>query len=147
MNEQRTSEAQRNPALIHEALLYRDNGHLGDVVSDFAAQAARAGEALLVVLPAASEDVVRSAVCDSGAELHFEGMSACGRNPTCLLDLFEDWIEDHDGPVRVIDEPVWPGRRSCAPVSPGPGYGCTCTARPECCRVYPAFAGVANSRD
>ncbi|MEO6858760.1 MAG: anti-sigma factor RsbA family regulatory protein [Solirubrobacteraceae bacterium] len=111
MNEQRTTEAQTSPALIHEALLYRNDGHLGDVVSDFAVQAARAGEPVLVVLPAASENVVRSAVCDSGAELHFEDMSACGRNPACLLDLFADWIEDHDGPVRMIDEPVWPGRR------------------------------------
>lgn len=111
MNEQRTFEAPIDSALVHEALLYRNARHLGDVVADFATQAADAGEPILVVLPDGSHDLVRSAVSDTGAELRFEDMSACGRNPSCLLDLFQDWIEAHDGPVRVIDEPVWPARR------------------------------------
>lgn len=112
MNEQRTTfPAQTGPALVHEALFYRNARHFSAVVADFVAQAAAAGEPVLVVLPAASDDVVRAAVSGSGAELHFEDMSVCGRNPSCLLDLFEDWIADHAGPVRVIGEPVWPGRR------------------------------------
>jgi hypothetical protein len=96
--------------LVHEALLYQNREHFGDVVAGFASEAARVREPVLVVLPALSHDLVRSAAAPSGADLHFEDMSARGRNPTCLLDLFGDWIDEHDGPVRVIDEPIWPGR-------------------------------------
>ena len=37
-------------------------------------------------------------------------MAERGEIPSCLLDIVEDWIDDHDSPVRVIDEPLWPGR-------------------------------------
>lgn len=109
-HQQRTSPEQTRTSLVHEALLYRNPEHLSNVVAHFAIDAAQAGEPLLVVLPEASHELVRNAVAPTGADTHFEAMSARGRNPSCLLDLFEDWIAGHDGPVRVIDEPVWPGR-------------------------------------
>jgi len=33
-----------------------------------------------------------------------------GATPACLLSVYQDWIDAHLGPVRVIGEPVWPGR-------------------------------------
>ncbi|MDQ6836336.1 MAG: sensor histidine kinase [Actinomycetota bacterium] len=97
--------------MVHEALIYRGTNHFGDVVSAYATEAAEAGEPVLAVLPQGSYELVQSAVHGSGAQTQFEDMSERGRNPTCLLDVFEDWIDAHDGPVRVIGEPVWPGRR------------------------------------
>ncbi|MEA2213080.1 MAG: hypothetical protein QOF83_3028 [Solirubrobacteraceae bacterium] len=110
VNVQSTPSEQTEEGLVHQALLYRNPEHLGDVVGRFATDAARTGEPLLVVLPAATHDLIRNALAPAGAELHFEDMSERGRNPSCLLDLFEDWISEHDGPVRVIGEPIWPGR-------------------------------------
>jgi anti-sigma regulatory factor (Ser/Thr protein kinase) len=95
---------------VHEALLYRNAEHLGHVAAGFADEAAGRGEPVLVVLPAPSRALMADALARTGAELRFEDMYACGRNPSCLLGLFEDWIAEHDGPVRVIDEPVWPER-------------------------------------
>ena len=109
-HQQQTSPEQTKPSLVHEALLYRNPEHLADVVAHFATDAAQAGEPLLVVLPEASQELACNAMAPAGADIRFEAMSVRGHNPSCLLDLFEDWIADHDGPVRVIDEPVWPGR-------------------------------------
>ncbi len=37
-------------------------------------------------------------------------MHELGRNPSCLLSVYQDWIDAHAGRVRVIGEPIWPGR-------------------------------------
>lgn len=110
MNVQRTSPSGAEAELAHAALLYRSPEHLGDVVADFATQAAQGGEPILALLPEGSYERVQNAIQDTGAETHFEDISERAANPSCLLEVFESWIDDHDGPVRVIDEPVWPGR-------------------------------------
>jgi anti-sigma regulatory factor (Ser/Thr protein kinase) len=110
VNEAQTSARQSASGLFHAALLYQNDDHLGAVVAEFGGRAADAGEPVLAVLPRGSYELVQNALQATGAETHFEDMSERGGNPSCLLDLVGDWIDDHDGPVRVIDEPLWPGR-------------------------------------
>src|ERR1019366_1277283 len=88
VTERQRSQPQVDTSLVHEALLYQNPEHFGDVVAGFASEAARVREPVLVVLPGPSHDLVRNAAGPSGADLHFEDMSARGRNPACLLDLF-----------------------------------------------------------
>jgi hypothetical protein len=90
VNEQPTSPEETEPTLVHEALLSENPDHLGDVAAKFATNAARAGEPLLVVLPEASHELVLNAVATAGVDLRCQDMSARGRNPSCVLDLFED---------------------------------------------------------
>lgn len=107
---QETSGRDGAEGLFHAALLYQNADHFGDVVADFAARAARADEPVLAILPPDSLSLVQNAVAGTGAETHFEDMAERGANPSCLLDVVSDWIDDHEGRVRVIDEPLWPGR-------------------------------------
>lgn len=96
--------------LHHEALLYRDRGELQYAVRAFVHAAADAGEPVLVALPRANLDWLPNALSDAQTEVHFEDMSEIGRNPSCLLPVFQDWIADQQGRGRVISEPMWPGR-------------------------------------
>ncbi len=98
------------PTLNHEALLYRRSDELGDVIRDFVTDAGASGEPALVVLPPENLELAKNAVADTAVEVRFEDMSELGHNPSCLLSVYEAWIEDHQGPVRVVGEAVWPGR-------------------------------------
>lgn len=37
-------------------------------------------------------------------------MTTVGRNPNRIMALIQDWSEHHQGSVRFVGEPVWPGR-------------------------------------
>ncbi len=96
--------------LIHEALLYRTPEAFAEQVSAFVCAGQGAGEPVLAVLPPDSLRCAQSALAARAAEVQWASMLEVGRNPACLLSVYQDWIDAHPGPVRVIGEPVWPGR-------------------------------------
>ncbi len=96
--------------LIHEALLYRTPEAFAEQVSAFVCAGQTAGEPVLAVLPPDSLQCAQRALAARAAEVQWESMLELGRNPSCLLSVYQDWIDLHSGPVRVIGEPVWPGR-------------------------------------
>jgi len=96
--------------LIHEALFYRTPGAFAEQVSAFVCAGQAAGEPVLAVLPPDSLECAQSALAARAADVRWASMLEVGRNPNCLLSVYEDWIDAHPGPVRVIGEPVWPGR-------------------------------------
>ncbi len=91
-------------------MLYRSSSQLGDLVREFVLAASTDRQPVLMVLPQTNLELMRNALGTAAGEVRFEDMAELGRNPSCLLSVYEDWIEDHDGPVRVVGEPVWPGR-------------------------------------
>jgi anti-sigma regulatory factor (Ser/Thr protein kinase) len=68
------------------------------------------GEPALVVLPPENLELAKNAVADAAVDVRFEDMSELGHNPSCLISVYEAWIEEHEGRVRVVGEAVWPGR-------------------------------------
>jgi anti-sigma regulatory factor (Ser/Thr protein kinase) len=98
-------------ALFHEALLYRSGEEYGDAVADFARAAAQADEPILAILPPATRPLVESALQSTDADCHFEDMSDRARNPSCLLQIQRDWVQEHAAPVRMLSEGLWPERR------------------------------------
>jgi anti-sigma regulatory factor (Ser/Thr protein kinase) len=104
------STPQKTPVLNHEALLYRHSDELGDVIRDFVTEAGASGEPVLVVLPPESLEVAKNALAQATRDVRFEDMSELGHNPSCLISVYEAWIEEHEGPVRMVAEAVWPGR-------------------------------------
>jgi anti-sigma regulatory factor (Ser/Thr protein kinase) len=48
----------------------------------------------------------------TGDDTHarFEEAEEVGRNPSCLLLMIEEWVDQYDGRARVVSEIVWPGR-------------------------------------
>jgi anti-sigma regulatory factor (Ser/Thr protein kinase) len=96
--------------LLHAALLYRDAELLRSTVAEFVAEAARDGEPMLAVLPAPNLELLDDVLGGERPTLTVQDMTEVGRNPACLLAVFEDWVAEHPGPSRVIAEPMWPQR-------------------------------------
>ncbi|MFZ0042254.1 MAG: sensor histidine kinase [Solirubrobacteraceae bacterium] len=110
MTDDPPSPDERPPALVHEALLYRDRGQLERAVSDFVRSAAQAGEPVLALLPSANLEWLPGALGELADNVQFRDMGEAGRNPSLLLSVFEEWLDEHDGRARLVSEPVWPGR-------------------------------------
>jgi anti-sigma regulatory factor (Ser/Thr protein kinase) len=102
--------------LVHEALLYRGEDELAGGVGAFIGEAAAAGEPVLLALP--GEHLRRfHELPDDAPGLVYQDMREAGRNPNRLLSVMESWIADQEagvpggpGRVRIVSEPVWPGR-------------------------------------
>jgi anti-sigma regulatory factor (Ser/Thr protein kinase) len=110
MAEERTSSHNPKTGFVHEALMYRDESEFDAAMQDFLRAAAAAREPVLVALPGARLERVRRRMAGEVPEVRFEDAERVGRNPSCLLPVIEEWVRAHDGPVRVVNEAVWPGR-------------------------------------
>jgi hypothetical protein len=95
---------------VHEAFLYRDEEQLGSVSRAFVADAQIAREPVMAAIPTHNVDVLLRALGPLTRDVYFEDMAVVGRNPNCVLSLYQDWIDAHEGRVRMIGELVWPGR-------------------------------------
>jgi anti-sigma regulatory factor (Ser/Thr protein kinase) len=103
--------------LVHEALLYRDpRDYLRGTVR-FIEEGLHAGEPVLVAVPGGRLDLVRDAIdgttCDGrSAGVRFVDMAKVGRNPGRIIPgVLHEFVEEHPGRrVRMVVEPVWPGR-------------------------------------
>ena len=90
--------------------MYRDEGERVQAVCAFIDEATAAAEPVLVALPGEHLDTVRDAM-GAATTARYEDMRHVGRNPSRLLPLIEAWVADGQGDrVRVVSEPVWPGR-------------------------------------
>jgi hypothetical protein len=96
--------------LVHEAFLYRDEEQFSAVLRAFVADAQLAAEPVLAAVPTHNVDVLLRALGPLTRDVCFEDMAVVGRNPNCVLSLYEDWIGAHDSRVRMIGELMWPGR-------------------------------------
>lgn len=108
MTGETTSAHNIEAGFVHEALMYRTESELRDAVAEFLAAARVAHEPVLMALPSATWERLRESLGDIDAS--FADMEEVGRNPSCLLPMIEDWMNDHGGRARVVSEAVWPGR-------------------------------------
>lgn len=107
---QRTAPVLGPTRLVNEALLYHDEEQLGHVLRSFVADGHATGEPVLAALPAHNVAVLLRALGPLTRDVRFEDMAVVGHNPNCVLGLYQEWIDAHDGPVRMIGELIWPGR-------------------------------------
>src|ERR1039458_9512059 len=108
MTGETTSAHNIEARFVHEALMYRNESELRDAVAEFLAAARAAHEPVLMALPSATWERLRVGLGDT--EASFADMEEVGRNPSCLLPMIEDWMNDHGGRARVVSEAIWPGR-------------------------------------
>ncbi|MBM9508139.1 sensor histidine kinase [Actinacidiphila acididurans] len=99
-------------AFAHPALFYRGEAEYLDATLGFVRDGLAAGEPVAVAVPTPRLALLRDALGEQGREVHFTDMSQAGRNPGRIIPgVLRAFYDAHrPGPVRIIGEPVWPGR-------------------------------------
>ncbi|MGN6794998.1 MAG: anti-sigma factor RsbA family regulatory protein [Streptosporangiaceae bacterium] len=105
-----TRAGSRAASLRHLALVYADPGEYVGVASGFLRAGLAAGARALAVVPAERHAILRAALNRSGGDLDFADMSILGENPARIIPAIEALAFRGSRPVRVITEPIWPGR-------------------------------------
>jgi anti-sigma regulatory factor (Ser/Thr protein kinase) len=99
---------------VHEALLYRDDEQYLAGTVPFVRDGLAAGEPVLVAVPQRGIDLLRRALGGQAGQVEFLDMRRAGRNPGRIipgvLAAFTDNAVVTAGRVRIVGEPIWPGR-------------------------------------
>ncbi|MFC4048143.1 anti-sigma factor RsbA family regulatory protein [Actinomadura syzygii] len=101
----------RDP-FVHPALFYRDDAEYLAGTVPFVRAGRCAGEPVAVAVPGARLDVLRDALGAVADGVTWLDMTEAGRNPGRIIPgVLRDFADRHPaGRVRIIGEPVWPGR-------------------------------------
>ncbi|WP_433323761.1 anti-sigma factor RsbA family regulatory protein [Spirillospora sp. CA-294931] len=103
--------ASADPSFVHPALFYRDREEYLRGTVPFVRAGLEAGEPVAVAVPGPQLKLLRDAVGD-GSDVLWQDMHEAGRNPGRIipgvLRAFADGFPHNR--VRIIGEPIWPGR-------------------------------------
>lgn len=98
--------------LVHAAFFYRDDAHYLDTLVPFIREGVRRGEPVLVAVPRDKLELLRAALGGEPPGVSLSDMADVGANPARTFPLFAETIAADPGQrVRMVGEPVWPGRR------------------------------------
>jgi anti-sigma regulatory factor (Ser/Thr protein kinase) len=99
-------------SFVHEGLFYQDQQEYAAGLLPFIRSGLAAEEPVLVAVPGAHLDQLRDAVGGEAGRVRFVDMAQSGRNPGRIIPaVLHAFIEEHSpARVRIIGEPVWPGR-------------------------------------
>ncbi|MFE7029595.1 anti-sigma factor RsbA family regulatory protein [Streptomyces sp. NPDC057621] len=97
---------------VHPALFYRGEEEYVDATVPFIREGLAAGEPVAVAVPGPKLDVLRSALGDGSTDVRFIDLTQAGRNPGRIIPrVLSVFADAHPkARVRIIGEPVWPGR-------------------------------------
>ncbi|MET9801808.1 sensor histidine kinase [Streptomyces sp. NPDC006368] len=106
------TEATISDPFVHPALFYRGDQQYVAGTVPFILDGLSAGEPVAVAAPPARLKVLKGELGDRASDVHFVDMTQAGRNPGRIipgvLRAFAD--AQRPGRVRIIGEPIWPGR-------------------------------------
>ena len=107
-----TTAAGRGPVFDHPGLFYRDATGYLDAAVPFVRAGLAADEPVMVAVPAANLDLIRAAAGADASRVVWHDMSRAGRNPGRIIGgVLLAFAAAHPGRrVRIIGEPIWPGR-------------------------------------
>jgi anti-sigma regulatory factor (Ser/Thr protein kinase) len=99
-------------SFVHPALFYRDAEDYLSATVPFVVEGLAEGEPVAVVVPPPNLELLRDALATFENMIVFHDMSLVGRNPGRIIPgVLKAFADSHPGRhVRVISEPVWPGR-------------------------------------
>ncbi|NKZ05413.1 sensor histidine kinase [Actinomadura latina] len=97
---------------LHPALFYRDDEEYLAGTVPFVRAGRAAGEPVAVAVPGRRLSLLRDALGETSGEVTWLDMAEAGRNPGRIIPgVLRDFADRHTGGrVRIIGEPVWPGR-------------------------------------
>lgn len=98
--------------LVHQALFYVDAEEYVTGVDRFLRDGLEQAEPVLVAVPNSHLDVLRSAIRCYADQVRFVDMATEGRNPGRIIPaLLYAFAQEHPARrVRIVGEPIWPGR-------------------------------------
>ncbi|WP_235215805.1 anti-sigma factor RsbA family regulatory protein [Mycobacterium kyorinense] len=95
----------------HAAMLYRSPDEYLDAVVPFISDGLAQGEPVWAAVPEDKGALLRRALGDSATQVAWVDIGELGRNPGRILAAELDFVQRHSRrPVRIVAEPVWPGR-------------------------------------
>ncbi|MEV8550673.1 anti-sigma factor RsbA family regulatory protein [Streptomyces glaucescens] len=99
-------------AFVHPALFYRGEEEYTRRTVAFLREGLAAGEPTAVAVPGAHLELIRAGLGRDGDGVLFLDMAEAGRNPGRIIPrVLRGFADAHPGGrVRIIGEPVWPGR-------------------------------------
>jgi anti-sigma regulatory factor (Ser/Thr protein kinase) len=106
------STATDSAPFAHPALFYRGEEQYTAGTVPFLREGLAAGEAVAVAVPGAHLELIRAGLGSSAAGVRFLDMTEVGRNPGRIIPgVLRAFADAHsEGRVRIIGEPIWPGR-------------------------------------
>ncbi|MCF1510167.1 anti-sigma factor RsbA family regulatory protein [Streptomyces glomeratus] len=99
-------------AFVHPALFYRGAQQYVAGTVPFVLAGLAAGEPVAVAAPPDRLQLIRDGLGARADEVRFVDMTEAGRNPGRIIPaVLRGFADAHrDGRVRIIGEPIWPGR-------------------------------------
>ncbi|GAB2934145.1 anti-sigma factor RsbA family regulatory protein [Nonomuraea sp. N2-4H] len=96
----------------HPALLYRSDREYAAATTAFVTEGLAAGDPVAVAVPGARLALIRDALGSAARDVLMLDMTEAGRNPGRIIPaVLHGFADAHPGRhVRIIGEPVWPGR-------------------------------------
>jgi anti-sigma regulatory factor (Ser/Thr protein kinase) len=95
----------------HEALIYRSGDEFLAHAVPFICTGVEAGEPVLVAVSDRNVGLLGRELGSAAAAVRFASIEELARNPARVIPFWQDFLEEHDGgPVRGLEEPIWPGR-------------------------------------
>lgn len=96
----------------HPAFFYQELDELARFAVAFLREGLAAGEPALVAAPQPQVDLIRDGLGAAAGQVRFLDMVTAGRNPGRIIPsvLRAFLSEHHPAAVRIIGEPIWPGR-------------------------------------
>ncbi|MEC3979106.1 sensor histidine kinase [Amycolatopsis sp. H20-H5] len=95
----------------HPALFYRGDAEYLAGIIPFVLEGLLADEPVAVAVPRPKLDLVEAELGEFAPRVRLIDMNEAGRNPGRILPGFLlAFADEHPGPVRLVGEPIWPGR-------------------------------------
>ncbi|MEV1286463.1 sensor histidine kinase [Micromonospora sp. NPDC049679] len=97
---------------IHEGLFYRGRADYLAGTVPFVRDGLAAAEPVLVAVPQSHVELISEELGDDAAEVRFLDMAQAGRNPNRIIPwVLRAFVDEFRGrSVRIVGEPIWPGR-------------------------------------
>ncbi|MEU0397131.1 sensor histidine kinase [Streptomyces sp. NPDC006208] len=101
-------------AFVHPALFYRGEQEYLNGTVPFIRDGLKTGEPVAVAVPGPNLALLQEALDEDATTVHFVDMTTAGRNPGRIIPgVLRAFADAHPKTrVRIIGEPIWPGRSS-----------------------------------
>jgi len=109
-----TTDPTTTRGFVHPALFYSGTAEYLAGCVPFVRAGLTAGEPVAIAVPPENLGVLAGELGADAGQVHFVDMTQVGRNPGRIIPgVLRPFADEHrDGRVRIIGEPIWPGRSS-----------------------------------